>query len=126
MIDFLSNKMFPPFYIGLDGKPVEKTPITHPYSYDAFCEYKTDDYQKTTDACFSDRMRQWDYDKFKKCVASVWPSNPDRQSFHGVLPEDVEKFLNLYFERETKLTAITQEYHKGHGYPIWCFYFYHT
>ena len=55
--------------IGIDGKPIERTPETYPYSYDAFFEYMAPDHQDTDSMVYHDRMMQWDGKAFRNAVA---------------------------------------------------------
>jgi hypothetical protein len=110
-------------YRGLNGEPVERSPLLFPYSYDEFVIYKTEEYETTDSSVYSDRMKQWDGEAFKKACATVWPENPSCQSFHSRSPEDINKFLNLYLNKEVKLTAILQGCNASNGYPYWLFVF---
>lgn len=73
-------------------------------------------------SAYSDRLYEQDSSKFRASVAAVWPSMPERQFFHCVEPEDVNKFLNLYMSREVTLTAIMMGYNKSTDYPFWIFF----
>lgn len=107
-------------YFGLDGEPVRRTPHTHPYSYDDFVVYKSDDFDA---ACshwaYSDRLLGWDYGKFNSAAMEVWHNQA--QMFSGRAPEDINRFLNLYFGKEVKLTAVLQGCNASNGYPYWVF-----
>lgn len=110
-----------PAYLGLDGKPIKKTPRSHPYSYDEFVIYKSKDFKPTDCMVYHDRMLQWNRQKFGDAVREVWPKTPGSQMFSGRTPEDINKFLNLYFGKEVKLTAVLQGCNVGNGFPYWIF-----
>lgn len=108
-------------YIGLDGKPVKRTPRSDPYGYDDFVLYKDEDFKETDNWVYSDRMIQWDSKAFDNAVNEVWPENPGSQMFYGKAPEELTRFLSLYFGKEVKLTAVMQGCNRASGYPYWIF-----
>lgn len=110
-----------PIFEDLDGNPIERTPYSHPYSYDAYVLYKSPDYDKTDRWVYSDRMRQWDRDKLQDAMRTVWPDQAGSQSFSGKNPADINRFLNLYFGKEVRLTAIMEGCNVSSGYPYWIF-----
>jgi hypothetical protein len=65
---------------------------------------------------YNDRMRQWDYDKYRKCVEQVFGPN-----MGDYLPEDEEKIselLTLY--HGTPMRCCVIEYHEdARGFPLW-------
>lgn len=111
----------PPPYVGLDGKPVERTPDQWPYSYDEYVTYKSENYRPDDHAVYSDRMMDWSLSKFTRCVAKIWPKTPQSQMFHDKKPKDVERFLREYLEKNVVLTAILQGCSQANGFPYWVF-----
>lgn len=108
-------------YVGIDGEPVKRTKEEYPYSYDSYVVWE-EDYNKTTNnAVYSDRLIQWDYDKFNKCCRNIWGN--ERQYFNDRSPKDIGKFLSLYFDKEVKLTVIMEGCNFASGYPYWIFYY---
>lgn len=105
-------------FVDLNGRPIKRTPFSHPYSYEEYVIWKGD-YNENNDAVYSDRLYSWDSEKYNECCQKVF--NDKRQIFNGSKPEDIEKFLSLYFEKEIKLTAIVQGCNAGNGYPYWAF-----
>ena len=65
---------------------------------------------------YNDRMRQWDYDKYRQCVEEVF--GPRMGDY---LPDDYDKvseFLTLYFG--TKMKCCVMEYFEdARGFPLW-------
>lgn len=109
-------------FVGLDGKPISCTPQTHPYSFDPYVIYKDNKWSINDEAVYSDRMMQWDYNKFNDCAKEVW--NDHRQLFDSASPEELEKFLQLYFGSGfIELTAILKGCNQSNGYPYWIFYY---
>lgn len=112
-----------PRYQDLDGEPVKHTPWTHPYNYDDFVQwkcsgFKKDDYPK---AVYSDRLMSWDYEKFSRCVQEVW--NGHGQCFNNRKPEDIQRFLSLYYDKPIQLGAVMQGCNQGNGQPLWIFFY---
>lgn len=110
-----------PLYFDLNGMPVERTPISHPYSYDEFVVFKSRRFEKTDCMVYHDRMMQWSGSAFAKAVCEVWPDKPQSQMFSGKRPADINRFLNLYFGKEVELTAVLQGCNVSNGYPYWIF-----
>lgn len=108
-------------YRDLSGKPVKKTPRSHPYSYDDFVLYKSDDFDQMDCMVYHDRMLSWDREAFSRAVREVWPDMPQSHIFSGKQPEEINRFLDLYFGRKTKLTAVLQGCNQSSGYPHWIF-----
>lgn len=105
--------------LGLDGKPVERGPNEYPYSYDPFVVFKSTTFDKSDSYVYSDRMMQRDYDKFAKACNDVWGNTG--QMFHSRTPEEIERFLSIYFDKEVELTLIMECCNAGNGYPYWLF-----
>ena len=110
-------------YVDLDGNPVARNPRICPYSYDTFVLYKSCDFRKSDVAVDSDRMLQWDREKFFSAVWMVWPDKAGSQVFSGRKPKDINTFLGLYFKRNVKLTAVLQNCNKFSGRPYWTFFY---
>lgn len=106
-------------YISPEGKPVEKTPRTHGYSYDPFVlmgDWKAE-YEE---GIYSDRMMSWYYNKFS--VACQLAFGNSGQYFTGRSPEDIEKFLRIYFmSPKLELVKVIEYCNSRNGYPYWLF-----
>ena len=111
------------YYFDLDGTPIERTPQTHPYSYEEFVVFKSQDFKTDDIAVYHDRMLQWNCDAFSKSVRTVWPDTPESQMFGEKTPKDIERFLNLYFGKKIKLTAVLQGCNVSNGFPYWVFFY---
>ena len=108
-------------YMNIKGDRVEKTPESHPYSFDPYCTYYGDHFPEDNVAD-SDRLYEWDTELFKKCYEEVW-GTPYGQTFDAYPPR-IEKFLRLYFKNDKlELTGVEKACNKGNGYPYWIFYY---
>lgn len=116
-----ADERFGAMYIDLSGNQVKRTPRTHPYSYDEFVLYKSERFDPMDCMVYHDRMLQWDRSAFSMAVRKVWPDKPHGQMFHGKKPEDINRFLNLYFGKKVELTAVLQGCNVGNGFPYWVF-----
>lgn len=104
------------------GERVERPISEYPYSYDAFVIFKDPEWNPHDEVVYSDRLRQSDHAKFDECCMAVWKS--DGQQFYDRSPEQIEKFLRLYFgDDQLKLTGVEQECNVSNGYPYWIFFF---
>lgn len=112
-----------PMLTDLYGNSVERTPYTHPYNFDQHVIWKSEDFDKTKvySAEYSDRMLEWNREKFARCTQEVFKNQS--QYFDNRKPKDIEKFLIKYFEHNLKLVAIEKCCNFSTGYPIWIFYF---
>lgn len=109
--------------VNLDGKPVERSKFDHPYSYDEFTVWSSDDFYKVKSSkVYSDRLMQWDYDKFNNSCMKAFGDTG--QMFYSRNPEAIEEFLKEYMGKEIKLTGIVEGCNRGNGYPYWAFYYY--
>lgn len=66
---------------------------------------------------YNDRMRQWDYDKYRSCVEEVFgPTMGD------YLPENdddkMSEFLSLYMGKSIKC-CVMEYFEDARGYPLW-------
>lgn len=107
--------------VNIKGEIVERTKEKYPYSYDPFLIWKNDYNETKSKIVYSDRLLEWDKDKFAQCSKEVW--NNTGQTFYNRKPEEIEEFLKKYFEKEVKLTAIKECCNVTTGYPIWIFYY---
>lgn len=122
--DNFTIDMFNKIYYGVNaftGDPITKTPQSHPYSYEPFVVWENEEVGATGSA-YSDRMMQWDYEKFNKSCEEVWGNKG--QLFHSYIrqPKDIEKFLQLYFDKPNlKLARLVEGCNVSSGYPYWVF-----
>jgi len=112
-----------PMFTDLYGNPIEKTPYSHPYDFDQHVIWVSNKFDKNKiySAEYSDRMLQWDIEKFERCLQEVFGNQ--KQYFDDRDPKDIEKFLIKYFGHKLKLVAIEKCCYFPTGYPIWIFHF---
>ena len=113
------SKEFDLRYLDLNGIPVKRTPHTHPYNYDGFVLWRNSKDINASDTVYSDRLYQWDWEKYNKCCYEIFGNTG--QYFDNRKPEDIEKFLSLYFGNEVKLCVLMQYCNKATGFPYWRF-----
>lgn len=109
-----------PKYVDLDGNEVKKNPITNPYDYDEYVEWKCG-YEKEDFAVYSDRLMQWDSKKYDKCYKEIFGKKG--QSFNKDNPNGIEKFLSMYFGEKVRLTTIMRGCNWLSGFPYWVFFY---
>lgn len=114
-------------FIGYDGKPCERTPLTNPYSYDPFVIWRSEEFNEADmkkpywNSAYSDRMRQWDCQKFDDAWREVWGGGG--KNFRLKKIKDIERFLSLYYGRGVKLLELSEQCNWSSGIPYWCFVF---
>ena len=105
----------------IHGQKVERTPLEYPYSYDPFCVFKAPSWSDNDKVVYSDRLWSWNSKKYDHCCEKVWGNQG--QLFGGRQPDEIEKFLRLYFDDpELMLTGIEEGCNCSNGYPFWVFY----
>lgn len=108
-------------FVDIDGNPVERDKYQYPYSYDPYLVWIKDFEKGKNHVVYSDRLWQWDSDKYDRCCDEVWGNKG--QYFDNRKPDEIERFLSLYFGEKIKLTAIMQGCNVSNGYPYWIFYY---
>lgn len=106
-------------YVDLNNKPIKRNPHSYPYSYDTFKVWDNGYCKEKSHSLYSDRMWQWNYEKFDKCCEMVFGNSG--QMFYDRTPEDINSFINLYLGKEVRLTAILQGCNVSTGFPYWVF-----
>lgn len=112
-----------PKFTNLDGNPVERTPHTYPYNFDQHVIWISEKFKenKIYSATYSDRMLEWDIEKFSRCSQEIF--GDQKQCFDDRDPKDIENFLIKYFGHKLNLVAIEKCCNLSTGYPIWIFHF---
>lgn len=117
----MRDRLYDSRFVDLNEKPIKRTPFSHPYNYDEYVIWKNSCGVDNSNAVYSDRLYQWDYEKYNKCCQETFKNQG--QSFDKREPKEIEKFLSMYFEKEIKLTAVTQGCNQATGYPYWVFFY---
>lgn len=109
-----------PQFVDLDGNEIKRNPFSHPYNYDEYVIWKDEDFDKEKySAVYSDRLYQWDWEKYNRCCQEVFGNQG--QMFYQRKPKEIERFLSMYFDKEIKLTAVMQGCNQSSGFPYWIF-----
>lgn len=109
-------------YLDLYGKQVKRTKKQYPYTYNPFVIWMDDNFNldKANIQVYSDRMREWDFDKYIECCRIVWKGcGVPINDTHILALYHYMQFVHLYFKDDMpnfKLTAIMQGCNYGNGY----------
>jgi len=108
-------------YVDENGRPIARTPLTHPYSYDSYVIWGNSD-GNSSGALYSDRLFQWNPEKYNRlCVKHFGDKG---QHFDNRDPAKVEAFLRDYFDKpKLVLTMIMRGCNVSSGYPLWIFFY---
>lgn len=107
-------------YIDEDGNPIERMPYEYPYSYDGYVEWRGGENKEVTGTVYSDRLFQWDYEKYNRCMNQVFGN--EKQMFDPHDHEKIEQMLRLYMEEPDLKLILQMKYcNKSSGYPLWRF-----
>ena len=110
--------MFTATHVNEFNQPIERTPFSHPYSYDGFVVWRGGKNEEANMTVYSDRLRQWDSAKFEKLSKKY--CNP--HSLSNQEPTLIEKFLQEYNnDPELKLILVMKYCNVSSGYPVWRF-----
>lgn len=111
-------------YLNQDGKPIEKTPLSHPYNYESFVVWQKEGFDckgEFVGAVYSDRLFQWDTKKHDELCMKHFGNRG--QYWDKREPEKIEAFLRDYWERpDTELLMVMQGCNQATGYPVWIFF----
>lgn len=114
------DRLYDSRFLDLNGKPIKRTPFSHPYNYDEYVIWKDENFNKEKySAVYSDRLYQWDWEKYNRCCQEVFENQG--QMFYQREPKEIERFLSMYFDKEIKLTAVMQGCNQSSGFPYWIF-----
>lgn len=105
----------------IEGEPVQRTPREYPYAFDRFCTWRGK-VERTEHSAYSDRMYQWDWEKFNAACETVWGNHG--QYFDGRTPGEIQRFLSLYYGHDVILTGVEKACNWANGFPCWIFYWY--
>lgn len=92
-----------------------------PYGYDEFFIFGDRETVKVArHAVYSDRMSQWDYDKF-------WAAYEEHLKGCGGFPSAGQKsmsaFMSRYYDRPITVLALAEGCNISNGYPYWIIWF---
>jgi hypothetical protein len=95
-----------------------RTQQSHPYSYDPFVIFGREN--KEDRAVYTDRLRQWDCEKYERLVAQHFAERGHLNPHDSV---NVQAFLSDYMGKPINLTCIMQHCNAATGYPLWTFHY---
>ncbi|MBX3528714.1 MAG: hypothetical protein KF904_21140 [Rhodoblastus sp.] len=102
--------------LGLDGRPIERTPRSNPYGFDAhYHYYRAYEGQRAT--IYSDRIAQQHYDKLTEARKKF----PECWSMERFDLEQAEGALSHVFDRKVKIVGVIFHCNRSTGYPVWAF-----
>lgn len=108
-------------YVDIHGSINERTPRNAPYSYDPYVVKKS---ARCTplldDAVYSDRLSQWDYDKYEAACKHAFKTGGQ---FSTKSLDEISDFLSYYFDKKVECTCIMEGCNVATGYPYWIFYY---
>lgn len=106
-------------YVDEHNNPIERTKLTHPYSYDGYVLWRGGDNDEIKNTVYSDRLREWNYKKTERLNEKY---NTNINSWKEKDPKKIEKFLQDYCDNpEIKLILIMEYCNQSTGYPVWRF-----
>lgn len=113
-------------FLNLDGNPVERNPITNPYTYDPYVIYKDKTFDKSkVSAYFSDRIEGWyDSETQEKALKKIGLKRygDSRERFSWSNPSHVKAFLSELKGKDIRVSAIMQGANHATGNPYWIVY----
>lgn len=101
------------------GNTVKRTKSQYPYSYDGFITYRNGKNKEVNTTVYSDRLKQYDYEKTDKLKLKHFGDKGDYYS--GRSPKKIEAFLSEYLDKEVKIIFIMEYCNVPTGYPFWRF-----
>lgn len=114
----ISGKVWNATYVDMDGNPVERTPIDHPYTYDSFVVWRNGDKKEATGGVYTDRLLQWDWDKHNALCRKHF--GDEGQYWSDRDPELIEAFLRDWTENPNlRLIYVLQCCNQSSGFPLW-------
>ena len=111
--------------LGMDGKPIKRTPEEHPYSHDPYVVwFKTGDFSKDQGltCCYTDRLYQQDFSRAAELTKKHFGNSS--QHWDDRNPILVENFLREWADDpEIELTMIVHHVNFSSGYPLWSLHY---
>ena len=125
---YVNEKGYSSMYVDQHGRPVERTPMTHPYSYSPYMVCRNGENKEATNTIYSDHLYKfshgedsWDH---SQKMAHKHFGNAGQEWHLSERPADkIEEFLRDYFDKPSlKLVYMLQGCHLASGFPIWEFH----
>ena len=121
-IEIINERMNSGMLINLTGNETVKKPYDYPNDFDEYIQWICDDFfDKPNHAIYTDKLYEYDSDKYKKCSIKIWGN--DELDFDNRTPIEIEKFLSLYFNKDIELISVNKTSNIESGNPVWVFYY---
>ncbi len=99
--------------VGVDGEPVERTKAQYPYSYDTFIVWRTGANTEVTNSVYTDRMRQWEPEKFDALQKKY------NKQFPAMTPAELTSYMREYTGKQVEVIYLAECCNNANGYPLW-------
>ena len=114
-----------PYISPYTGEPIDRTPVTHPYSFDDYILWTKPGLTRKkaiqgTGSAYSDRLFQWDPAKHDRLCKEHFGDRA--QQWGNREPAKIEAFLRDYHDDPSiTLTMIVASCNQSSGFPLWAF-----
>jgi len=88
-------------------------PDSHPYNFDTYYTWRPQ--VKYNNTIYSDRMREWDWDKAKAAFAGM----PGPQS---MTPDQAKTVIDRYYDGKAECVGYAVSCNQSSGYPLGVFF----
>jgi hypothetical protein len=117
------GRVMAPGEFDIDGKRVERSKLSHPYTYSAFVLWPMSFGKPITgwdSAVYTDRLQQWDPDKY----ARLGQKHMAGKRWDNATPEQVQAFMREYNDDpDLRMVALQECCNVSNGYPIWILHY---
>lgn len=105
-----------------NGKPVKKTKLEHPYTYDGFVVLRLGKNEEANNTIYSDRLLQWNYKRYNELSRKHFGNESQVWSDRIYNHKKIEAFLQDWCnDIELKLIFVMEYCNVSTGYPVWRF-----
>jgi hypothetical protein len=95
----------------------QRSKSQYPYSYSEFYLLGNRDTVKNCSADYSDRLQQWDYEKYRAACTEMG-CRFDQASW-----DKLNKFLETYYGPGYEATGLAEGCNASNGYPYWIIWY---
>jgi hypothetical protein len=111
-------------YLNEKGKPIGRTPLTNPYSYESYVIWKKAgiDHEEANGVIYTDNLYAWNPKKHERLCRKYFKN---RKKYWGDRkPKEIEAFLREYLEvPKLELLIFMQGCNQINGSPLWIMYY---
>lgn len=109
-------------FVNRDGQPIERTPLTNPYSYETYlaADYRTAQVREGEHAAYDDRMRGWYPEAWSRAAKAARQRNGgfSQADFSRNTKTENERFLSDVLGEQITLVMIERCCNVSNGYPV--------